>query len=313
MGTLFSSTKNNDEPQIIPPSQPSVSAASLNLYTNITTNDTSTGLSSAYRTGYQQILPPCQARSTTDVGPPTYSTVVRNSQLHSNANNARNQSNSAVSTVIAPAAKMVGASANSRNIHSQSNIASVIPRVIPRDDPPNTTLTTSYDSTIKKKYGYYECSCGAWWKSGHSWACETQDCKQCGEQVYPYRQKDLQPRINNVDEPKVPHKEDLCGMCRKLGRSCTLMMSASDKMSASGKTMYPNDVVIKGLPMDITETKLREQFKEYGTIVRVNILAPRPTSYSRIAFITFENREIALERFNAGGNTTLQNRRMRMH
>lgn len=174
---------------------------------------------------------------------------------------------------------------------------------------PAPRATPNYDAAIRKKYGYYECSCGAWWESAHSWAHETQDCKQCGENVYPYRQEELRPRnIDSAydDEPnRAPHREDLCGMCRRLGRSCTIIMSAS------GNARYPNDVVIRGLPMDINEAQIRQRFGTYGTILAIRIPEPRENSRYRIAFITFADREIALQRFN-DGNIIQQSQRLVM-
>lgn len=170
---------------------------------------------------------------------------------------------------------------------------------------PEPRITPSYDAAIRKKYGYYECSCGAWWESAHSWANETQDCKQCGDNVYPYRQEELRHRNTDTNEPIAPHREDLCGMCRRLGRSCTLIMSAS------GNARYPNDVVIRGLPMDITESQIRQRFGTYGTISAIRIPESRQNFRYRVAFITFTNREIALERFN-NGNIIQQNQRLRM-
>ena len=172
---------------------------------------------------------------------------------------------------------------------------------------PTPRVTPSYDAAVKKKYGYYECSCGAWWESAHSWAHETQDCKQCGENVYPYRQEELRHRnVDADDEPnKAPHREDLCGMCKRLGRSCTLIMSAS------GNARYPNDVVIRGLPMDINESQIRQRFGTYGTILTIKIPEPRENSRYRIAFITFTDRETALQRFNEG-NIIQQNQRLVM-
>jgi hypothetical protein len=269
MGTLFSSNRNTDEHQTTPTrssQQPRTYAPAFSSYTTITAQPSITPVSS------RLIAPRMEAQ--------TYSTVTR------------------ITTPI----QRISALTSSSNVHSESSAAPMVAR----DYSYDTTLTASYDNTIRKKYGYYECSCGAWWESGHSWANATQDCKQCGEQVYPYRQEDLRPRIDNIDEPKAPHMEDLCGMCRKLGRSCTLIMSAS------GNARYPNDVVVKGLPMNITEATLREKFREYGTIVRITIPAPRENSYSRIAFITFENREIALERFNINDSSMPKNRKMRM-
>ena len=52
----------------------------------------------------------------------------------------------------------------------------------------NKTITSKLPSapigTIAKAYGYYASACGSRWESAHSWANETQDCKQCGEMVY---------------------------------------------------------------------------------------------------------------------------------
>ena len=179
-------------------------------------------------------------------------------------------------------------------------------------DNVSSTASTTKDKhsatsdTIKKAYGYYKCSCGAWWESAHSWAHETQDCKQCGENVYPYRQEELQHKDHYDDEPKAPHREDLCGMCKKLGRSCTLIMFAS------GNARYPNDVLVKGLPMDINESKLKEKFRFYGTILKVTIPTPKEHSQYRIAFITFEDREAALQKFNAVDNSSRRDRRLKI-
>jgi len=126
------------------------------------------------------------------------------------------------------------------------------------------------------------------------------------ENVYPYRQEELQHKDHYDDEPKAPHREDLCGMCKKLGRSCTLIMFAS------GNARYPNDVLVKGLPMDINESKLKEKFRSYGTILKVTIPAPKENSHYRIAFITFEDREAALQKFNAVDNSSRKDRRLRI-
>ena len=175
----------------------------------------------------------------------------------------------------------------------------------------NKTITSKLPSapigTIAKAYGYYASACGSRWESAHSWANETQDCKQCGEMVYPYRQEELKHEDNYNGKSKVPHLQDLCGMCRKLGRSCTLMMSAS------GNVNYPNDVLIKGLPMDINEFKLKEKFASYGEILKITIPEPNKESNSRIAFITFENREEALHNFNAIAQTNKPGKKLKIY
>jgi len=279
----------------------------------------------------------------------------------------------------AQAIKWLQKSANQGNADAQNSLNNMY-----SDDArvyPSNAILTHYDnskdkqsSTPTKAYGYYACSCGVWWESAHSWTHETQDCKQCGEQVYPYRQEELQggyklclmselpsngipdfrkiylekhdydklryvvlySQTNEIIEdflhddyyidisltkeflnknktyilkalsekghihfhfdPQKPHREDLCGMCKKLGRSCTLIMSTS-----KNEEKYPNDVVIKGLPMDINELQLRKQFSPYGTILSINIPMPSDGTNSRIAFITFENREEAIQKFHNTG------------
>jgi len=145
-----------------------------------------------------------------------------------------------------------------------------------------------------KSYGYYECDCGAWWESAHSWAEEPQDCKSCGNEVFPYYQEELKPREepheNSVNKP---HREDLCGMCKKLGFSCTIIMEPSTSYYAHQKP----DVRVKGLPNDITENKIRKMFASYGAISRVNILKPDPRFSTRVAFITFDDPEAVVNQF----------------
>ena len=77
-----------------------------------------------------------------------------------------------------------------------------------------------------------------------------------------------------------------------------LERSSVYKMFASNNQRYPNDVCIKGLPMNINESQLKIQFSSYGTILRVKIPEPKKDFCSKIAFITFKNRENALQKFN---------------
>jgi RNA recognition motif-containing protein len=83
-------------------------------------------------------------------------------------------------------------------------------------------------------------------------------------------------------------------------------------MFASGNARYPNDVLVKGLPMDINESKLKEKFRSYGAILKVTIPAPKEHSQYRITFITFEDREAALQKFNAVDNFSSKDRRLRI-
>jgi len=98
-----------------------------------------------------------------------------------------------------------------------------------------------------------------------------------------------------------PHREDLCELCQKLGRSCALIM----EMARSLNYIYQRpDVRVKGLPNDITEKKIKKMFVQYGVILRVSILEQNPTFPTRIAFITFSDPEAALQKFNNFERTT---------
>ncbi|OGT21160.1 MAG: hypothetical protein A3C55_05775 [Gammaproteobacteria bacterium RIFCSPHIGHO2_02_FULL_42_13] len=144
----------------------------------------------------------------------------------------------------------------------------------------------------KKAFGLYACSCGHRWSSAHSWSDTPQACKECGEDVLPYKQRPPQQRADDK-KSSAPHLEALCGKCQELGRSCTLFMQHSKS------TAHPNDMMIKGLPPDITETKLTQIFRPYGSILRVYLPPPNPQFSHRIAFITFQNPAAALRKFNA--------------
>ena len=140
-----------------------------------------------------------------------------------------------------------------------------------------------------RSFGHYRCPCGSQWSSAYSWTDETQACKECGKQVLPHRQEPLHEATD--PEMRSPHRQDLCGKCLRLGRLCTLIMETSRN--------NPNDVVVKGLPMDITKSRLIEIFRAYGSILRINILEPKPDFFHRMAFITFQNPASALQKFNA--------------
>ena len=83
---------------------------------------------------------------------------------------------------------------------------------------PKKQTLTPYQGT-KKQFGDFKCSCGQTWKSGHSWANTTQKCLSCGTAVYPFSQCHL--KKVKIFETKKPHRDELCGKCIKLGRSCT--------------------------------------------------------------------------------------------
>ena len=89
-----------------------------------------------------------------------------------------------------------------------------------------------------------------------------------------------------------PHIQDFCDDCQKRGRLCSL------RMERSNSAKHSQDVVIKGLPLDITGEQLREIFENYGTISRSYLPPLKPEFSSRIAFITFQNPVSALQKFN---------------
>jgi len=156
-----------------------------------------------------------------------------------------------------------------------------------------------------RSFGFYRCSsCGAQWTSAYSWADETQSCKDCGNRVLPHKQK---PLNQNPDPEKLkkPHMQELCGKCQKLGRLCTLSMEPSKSRE------HPDDVVVKGLPLDITEEQLIIIFRPYGAILRAYIPPPRPGFSNRIAFITFQNPKAALQKFNLADVPVFERNRYR--
>ncbi|KXZ54420.1 hypothetical protein GPECTOR_5g74 [Gonium pectorale] len=77
-------------------------------------------------------------------------------------------------------------------------------------------------------FGYFRCDgCSREWQSGFSWANKGQDCKHCNVLVYPYEQRPLEKRQGEQDDSKIdptkPHPAELCGKCKELGYSCTLL------------------------------------------------------------------------------------------
>jgi hypothetical protein len=144
----------------------------------------------------------------------------------------------------------------------------------------------------ERAYGYYRCLCGSWWTSAYSWADKSQKCKKCGTDIIPYKQEPLKSRDDNNDEDRQrkPHIQSLCEKCRELGRLCTITMELSKK--------FNGDVIIKGLPIDITELKLKEEYRKFGPILRL-YLPPLKLEYSsRVAYITYQNPAVAIRKFN---------------
>lgn len=53
-----------------------------------------------------------------------------------------------------------------------------------------------------------------------------QECKSCGINVYPHKQKKLDKSA--VVETEEPHPQELCEMCKKLGFYCRELSRRSD-------------------------------------------------------------------------------------
>jgi hypothetical protein len=90
------------------------------------------------------------------------------------------------------------------------------------------------------------------------------------------------------------HVEEFCEECHRLGRYCKL------RMELSRSARHPSDVVVKGIPIDMSESRLIEIFRSYGEILRVHILPTDPHFPDRMGFATFVNPSEALRKFNHG-------------
>lgn len=88
------------------------------------------------------------------------------------------------------------------------------------------------------------------------------------------------------------HIQDFCNRCLFLGRQCTIRMEPSNSPN------HPNDVVMKGLPANISDEQLRQIANVYGTVVKSHLMPENPMFYDRMAFVTFRDRLSALQKFN---------------
>lgn len=77
------------------------------------------------------------------------------------------------------------------------------------------------DGNPRKWLGSFECPCGKYWKSAHSWTGYWQKCKECQAKVYPYYQERLVAGDGVID-PNKPHDSARCERCRELGSLCTI-------------------------------------------------------------------------------------------
>ena len=67
-------------------------------------------------------------------------------------------------------------------------------------------------------FGEFYCeNCNNTWKSGNAWEGTGQQCNMCMEMILP---ASLRPLRRSGGPRGPPHREDLCGMCKKLGHNC---------------------------------------------------------------------------------------------
>lgn len=178
-----------------------------------------------------------------------------------------------------------------RKAKNASSAARALPPITTGRGDEEVTAQQPWHPGQGRAFGYYKCTCGAHWGSAYSYADDTQACKTCGNKVLPYKQKPLDQDPDQEKRHK-PHLQELCGRCRRLGRLCTLSMEWSKSKN------HPNDVVVKGLPLEITDEEFISIFRAYGAILRVYILPPKQGFSNRMGFITFQNPGSALQKFN---------------
>lgn len=64
------------------------------------------------------------------------------------------------------------------------------------------TELTEYQG-INRMFGHFNCDCGNSWKSGYTWANKSQNCKNCGEAVYPHMQVSFSVHIRTFYLKKI--------------------------------------------------------------------------------------------------------------
>ena len=100
-------------------------------------------------------------------------------------------------------------------------------------------------------------------------------------------------KLQNLNIREVKHRkfhvQDFCHKCQFFGRLCTLTM----ERSRSSK-----DIVVRGIPLNMNEMKMRDVFSIYGYIMGIHQLPIRQGYRTKIAFITFLDPELALSKFN---------------
>ncbi|CAG9313568.1 unnamed protein product [Blepharisma stoltei] len=92
------------------------------------------------------------------------------------------------------------------------------------------TKLTPYQGKMRA-YGFFKCQeCNRQWSSGYSWANKGQQCLTCEINVYPYRQRKLEPKKFKRGEIRKPHQIKLCEKCQDLGYPCTEYRPSKSEM-----------------------------------------------------------------------------------
>jgi hypothetical protein len=73
---------------------------------------------------------------------------------------------------------------------------------------------------VCKFYGYFKCEeCSKHWTSGYCWDGETQNCRKCEMETFPYKIKKLIKSESSMGD--APHDTKRCSMCKRLGYRCS--------------------------------------------------------------------------------------------
>ncbi|XP_033096878.1 uncharacterized protein LOC117101106 [Anneissia japonica] len=83
-------------------------------------------------------------------------------------------------------------------------------------------LIVNFDKKKKTPFfGIYHCGkCKKGWCSAFSYKGVWQQCKRCQSLCYPFKKKDGNVRRKHPRNSANSHRQDLCGMCHKLGYNC---------------------------------------------------------------------------------------------
>eukprot|EP01084_Bolivina_argentea_P024241 45188_1 len=88
---------------------------------------------------------------------------------------------------------------------------------------------------MSRRYGYYRCNCGRYWRSAYTWCYRNtnqpeygQDCQRCQNEVFAYRVEHLLvPNKNEIrnDDLSKNHNQALCHKCRHKSHPCSSNMN----------------------------------------------------------------------------------------